>query len=237
MPLLNLRGGLALSAFRVDKLNRAIQSRTPHLHVVATCFWHLAETSRVLTADEHADLERLLAHGPPAPPEPDGTRLMLVTPRFGTISPWSSKATDIVRRCGMAAVTRVERATAYYVAGGGNLAAVLPLLHDRMTEAVVAALADAAPLFRHVAPKPLTDVDVLARGRVAIEDANTRFGLALAPDEIDYLVDYFTRVRRDPTDVELTMFAQANSEHCRHKIFNADVDRRRRASSRSRCSR
>ncbi|MCC7035162.1 MAG: phosphoribosylformylglycinamidine synthase [Acidobacteria bacterium] len=221
MSLLHLRGGLALSAFRVEKLDRALESRSSSVRVAATCFWHLVETARELTPAERPDLERLLEHGPLAPPEPAGTRLVLVVPRFGTISPWSSKATDIVRRCGLEVVTRVERATAYYLAGAGDLASALPLLHDRMTEVAVASLDEAAPLFRHVEPKPLTDVDVLARGHAAIDEANQRFGLALAPDEIDYLVDYFTKAKRNPTDVELTMFAQANSEHCRHKIFNA----------------
>jgi len=221
MSLLNLRGGLALSAFRVEKLNRTLESGPTALRLAATCFWHLVETTRDLTPDERAVLERLLAHGPPAPREPADTRLVLVVPRFGTISPWSSKATDIVRRCGMDAVTRVERATACYLAGSGDLAEIAPLLHDRMTETVVTSLDDAAPLFRHVAPKPLTHVEVLTQGRGAIEEADRRFGLALAPDEIDYLVDYFTKAGRNPTDVELTMFAQANSEHCRHKIFNA----------------
>ena len=173
MSLLNLRGSLALSAFRIEKLNRAVESRTATLRVAAACFWHLVETARDLTPGELADLERLLAHGPAAPPEPEGARLVLVTPRFGTISPWSSKATDIVRRCGMDAVTRVERATAYYIAGDGDLAGILPLLHDRMTEAVVMSLDETAPLFRHVAPKPLTQVDVLAQGRAAIDEANT----------------------------------------------------------------
>ena len=221
MSFLNLRGSRALSAFRLEKLNGALASRTATLQVAAACFWHLVETARDLTPGELADLERLLAHGPAAPPEPEGTRLVLVTPRVGTISPWSSKATDIVRRCGMDAVTRVERATAYYIGGDGDLAGIMPLLHDRMTEAVVTSLEETAALFRHVAAKPLTSVDVLAQGRGAIDEANTRFGLALAPDEIDYLVAYFTTAGRNPTDVELTMFAQANSEHCRHKIFNA----------------
>jgi phosphoribosylformylglycinamidine synthase len=221
MPLLNLRGGLALSAFRVEKLNRTLESRGSTLRVAATCFWHLVETSRDLSPAERADIERLLAHGPGALPGPADARLVLVTPRFGTISPWSSKATDIVRRCGLDAVTRVERATAYDVSGAGDLADILPLVHDRMTETVVASLDETAPLFRHVEPKPLTHLDVLARGRAAIDEANQRFGLALAPDEVDYLLDYFTKARRNPTDVELTMFAQANSEHCRHKIFNA----------------
>ncbi len=140
-------------------------------------------------------------------------------PRLGTISPWSSKATDIARQCGIGNVRRVERGTAYVLDGDPSPA--VPLLHDRMTETVLASFDEAALLFRHVAPKPLTRVDVVARGRVAIEEANATYGLALAPDEIDYLTHCFERAGRNPTDVELTMFAQANSEHCRHKIFNA----------------
>ena len=149
--------------------------------------------------------------------------MILVTPRLGTISPWSSKATDIARQCGLEGlVRRVERGTAFHLDGDpGDLAAALPLLHDRMTEAVLASLDEADLLFRHVAPKPLAEIDVLARGRAAVEEANAAMGLALAPDEVDYLLAYFEGQRRNPTDVELTMFAQANSEHCRHKIFNA----------------
>ena len=109
MSLLHLRGGLALSAFRVEKLNRELETRSTAVRVAATCFWHLVEAARPLTPAERSDLERLLEHGPPAAPEPSGTRLVVVAPRFGTISPWSSKATDIVRRCGMEAVSRVER--------------------------------------------------------------------------------------------------------------------------------
>ena len=149
-------------------------------------------------------------------------RLVLVTPRLGTISPWSSKATDIARQCGLGGlVNRIERGTAFHLEGDGDLAKALPHLHDRMTETVLGSLHEADALFRHVAPKPLAQIDVLGRGRAAIEDANRAMGLALAPDEIDYLLAYFEGHRRNPTDVELTMFAQANSEHCRHKIFNA----------------
>ena len=156
MSLLHLRGGLALSAFRVDKLNRALAAGSTSVRVVATCFWHLVDTARDLTPAEHENLERLLAHGPAAPAPPDGTGFALVIPRFGTISPWSSKATDIVRRCGLDAVSRVERATAYYLSGAGDRSRVLPLLHDRMTETVVGSLEETAPLFSRVAPKPLT---------------------------------------------------------------------------------
>ncbi|MEK6629441.1 MAG: phosphoribosylformylglycinamidine synthase, partial [Acidobacteriota bacterium] len=161
----------------------------------------------------------LLTYGAPAP-EPSG-RLVLVTPRLGTVSPWSSKATDIARQCGLTSVGRIERGTLYSLEGAGELRAVVPLLHDRMTETVLETFDQADQLLHHLPPRPLTLIDVMSRGREAIEEANATFGLALAPDEIDYLVAYFAARKRNPTDVELTMFAQANSEHCRHKIFNA----------------
>ena len=225
MAILELPGGAALSGFRLDKLNAALGLRRAGLVVVATRHWHLVEVARDPTPAERSSLDRLLAYGeetsvPPA--EGAHLRFALVTPRLGTISPWSSKATDIARQCGFAGlVRRIERGTAYQLEGQGDLQAALPLLHDRMTETVLASLTDAAALFRHVAPRPLLPVDVLGRGREAIEEANRAMGLALAPDEIDYLLAYFEGHRRNPTDVELTMFAQANSEHCRHKIFNA----------------
>ena len=219
MAVLKTGGGVALSAFRLDKLNALIDRRQPALTVASARFWHFVEVSRDLDASEHATLVRLLTYGAPGP-TPKG-RTVLVAPRLGTISPWSSKATDIARQCGLAAVRRIERGTAYDVTGPGNVAGILALLHDRMTETVLGSLDEADELFRHFSPKPLTAVDVLARGRAAIEEANAAFGLALAADEIDYLVAYFTGHGRNPRDVELTMFAQANSEHCRHKIFNA----------------
>ncbi len=140
-------------------------------------------------------------------------------PRLGTISPWSSKATDIARNCGLAEVLRIERGLAYTleIEGRAERDALAAPLHDRMTETVLASLDDAEQLFRHVAPRPLERV---ARG--ALREANQRLGLALSEDEIDYLRAAFDALGRDPTDAELTMFAQANSEHCRHKIFNAD---------------
>jgi len=221
MAVLHVRGGLALSAFRLDKLNVRLHAVVGHLTVASARFWHFVEAARELDTGERATLERLLAYGTPGPEREPSGRLVLITPRIGTISPWSSKATDIARQCGLDAVRRIERGTAYHLDGEGDPAAALPVLHDRMTETVLASLDEAAELFRHVAPKPLNEVDVLGAGRAAIEAANTALGLALAPDEIDYLVEYFTGARRNPTDVELTMFAQVNSEHCRHKIFNA----------------
>ena len=147
----------------------------------------------------------------------------MVVPRLGTISPWASKATDIVHNTGIDAVARVERGVLYTLAVEGDVdeTAVAALLHDRMTETVLAADADPAVLFSDVQGREMRTVDILAGGKAALEAANVEMGLALAPDEIDYLVEAFTKQQRNPTDVELMMFAQANSEHCRHKIFNA----------------
>ncbi len=160
-------------------------------------------------------LERLLRYGEP-PADAKGDHF-LVAPRLGTISPWSSKATDIARNCGLAGVRRIERGTLYVVDGAGPRSEIATLLHDRMTETVLAAPEEADALFRHVAPRPLASVP-----RAALAEANARLGLALSQDEIDYLRAAYDAMARDPTDAELTMFAQANSEHCRHKIFNAD---------------
>ena len=219
MPVLTLPGGPALSQFRIDKLNARLAAAAPGLQVERATYWHLVEIEEVSDAVTRQVLDELLGTpvgDAPAPPDRHG---LLVVPRLGTISPWSSKATDIARQCGLAGVKRIERGTAYAL--NGDPAVVLDLLHDRMTEAVLRSLTEVDRLFRHVAPAPLARVDLLARGRTAIEEANATYGLALAPDEIDYLVGYFEGEARNPTDVELTMFAQANSEHCRHKIFNA----------------
>ena len=222
MPILRLRGSTALSAFRRAKLDTALQVLHPSLAVAASEFWHFVELEREPDAAERARLDRLLRYGDAAGGTPRDTALYLVTPRLGTISPWSSKATDIARNCGLGFVRRVERGIAHHVAGeGASRDRVAGLLHDRMTETVLDRIEAADGLFRHSAPRPLERVPVLAGGRGAIERANAALGLALSDDEIDYLVDVFTRLARDPTDVELTMFAQANSEHCRHKIFNA----------------
>ena len=221
MAILKIGGGRALSAFRLDKLNLALRSLEPGLLVATSRYWHFVETTRGLDGGEEATLRRLLTYGAPTADPPPSARGVVVTPRPGTISPWSSKATDIARQCGLDAVRRIERGTIYHVTGAGPLEPVVHLFHDRMTEAVLSSLDEAGELFHHYAPKPLTSVDVLGLGRAAIEEANVAFGLALAPDETDYLVECFTRGGRNPTDVELTMFAQANSEHCRHKIFNA----------------
>jgi len=227
MPItLKLRGASALSAFRLDKLNSRLAALHRSLRILAAEYWHFAELDRELAQHERSVLERLLEYGDPAPPAASEGALLLVVPRLGTISPWSSKATDIARHCGLSALRRVERGLAYRLAGGGAVAShrssILPLLHDRMTETVLEDFDQAGQLFRHFDPRPMACVPVLSGGRQALEAANATMGLALSPDEIDYLLDHFRGAGRDPTDVELTMFAQANSEHCRHKIFNAD---------------
>src|SRR5437899_5482926 len=220
--ILKLRGSRAVSAFRLDKLNSRLASSHGSVRITAAEYWHFVEAERTLEPRETEVLERLLQYGEPAPA--GGGRMLLSVPRLGTISPWSSKASDIARRCGLEAVRRIERGVAWFFSGASpdsDLYRIFGLIHDRMTETVLGSLDGADALFRHHVPKPYALVNVLARGRAALEDANSALGLALAPDEIDYLLAHYRKLARDPTDVELTMFAQANSEHCRHKIFNA----------------
>lgn len=227
--MFSLRGAPAHSEARRARLETSLRRVAPGLtglEADQVYFVELRDSERALDPRERTVLEALLRDGvaPPAPAVPDAAQL-IVLPRIGTISPWSSKATDILHGCGLAAVERVERGTIYRLAGldpaeaGKRLA---PLLHDRMTECVVETEADAEALFRHAAPAPFETVPVLTRGAEALREADRALGLALAPDEIDYLEESFRALERDPTDVELMMFAQANSEHCRHKIFNAD---------------
>lgn len=223
--MLILRGAPALSDFRVQKiLARCQQAQLPVTSVYAE-YAHFADLTAELSADEHTKLEKLLTYGPTiAEHTPAGT-LILVTPRPGTISPWASKATDIAHNCGLSQVHRVERGIAYYIEGdlsAEQLTAVAAQLHDRMTESTHSALADAGQLFRTDTPSKMSSVDILGGGREALAAANVEQGFALADDEIDYLVENFKKLGRNPNDIELFMFAQANSEHCRHKIFNAD---------------
>ncbi|WP_172144388.1 phosphoribosylformylglycinamidine synthase [Pseudomonas tumuqii] len=225
--MLILRGAPALSAFRHGKLLEQLTSKVPAVTGLYAEFAHFADVTGVLSADEEQVLARLLKYGPSVPVQEPSGRLLLTIPRFGTISPWSSKASDIARNCGLAKIQRIERGIAYYIAGDLNeaeLQLVAGLLHDRMTQFVLNDLQGAAALFSHAGPKPLTAVDVLGGGRAALEQANVELGLALAEDEIDYLVSSFNDLGRNPHDIELMMFAQANSEHCRHKIFNASWD-------------
>jgi len=183
--------------------------------------------------DAALDTERLAALLQPGTrPMADPTALTrpgqrIVSPRFGTISPWSSKATDIARNCGFAAVKRLERVTLFgidHLSEGEPTPALDALLHDRMVETVVSSMMALAPMFDHAEPQTYSEVDILGEGEAALHNANIALGLALTPDEIDYLFAAFSELGRNPRDIELMMFAQANSEHCRHKIFNASWD-------------
>jgi phosphoribosylformylglycinamidine synthase len=217
-------GGAAWSAPRLQRLARRVAAVIGREAALSAQQWFWAECEAPLDALARGRLMELLA-AQPAPAQAP-TDALVVLPRFGTISPWSSKATDIVRQCGLSAVRRVERGIVYRLEGFGRLSAVqrtavAALLHDRMTEAVVCDPGEGARLFAHFPPKPLETVPLLREGRAALEAANAAMGLALSDDEIDYLLEAYRHMQRDPTDVELMMFAQANSEHCRHKIFNA----------------
>ncbi len=235
--MLRFRGSPALSPFRLEKLLTALRQRVPVVTDGYAEFLHVVDGS--LTTHDREVLDRLLRYGPTATQRHlTGEPIFLVVPRPGTISPWSSKATDIAHNCGLGSVRRIERGIAWYLDAERPLTAseriaLKPLLHDRMTEAVLEPGDDPAVLFAHAEPAPLTIVDMLGGGRDALSAANRDLGLALAEDEIDYLLERFTRLARNPTDVELMMFAQANSEHCRHKIFNADwiIDGERQAHS------
>ena len=224
-------GGNAISDFRVQQLLPRLAAISPAIQGLSARFVHLAATEQVLNEGQQQTLAALLTYGDPHQ-SPTSPHLLVVTPRFGTVSPWASKATDIAHNCGLT-LKRIERITEYSLHLKNGLlskteltpeqwAQVADVLHDRMTESVMRSRDEALGLFTELQAAPMEQVDVLAGGRAALQDANRRWGLALADDEIDYLVNAFTQLQRNPTDVELMMFAQANSEHCRHKIFNAE---------------
>ncbi|MBS1147851.1 MAG: phosphoribosylformylglycinamidine synthase, partial [Proteobacteria bacterium] len=226
--IVSLPGSAALSTFRLDKIRQEAARMGIELGELTARYWHFLEIDGELDAVAMRLLDQALDYGTPTDTPAAHAVHCLVTPRPGTISPWSSKATDILKNSGLASLRRIERGVAYRVCDTQGVAlpeqaltALLPLLHDRMTETVMATLEEAQALFQHVPPRELATVDVMAGGRAALASANASLGLALSDDELDYLVDNFTRLGRNPTDVELMMFAQANSEHCRHKIFNA----------------
>ncbi|HYM42482.1 MAG TPA: phosphoribosylformylglycinamidine synthase [Steroidobacteraceae bacterium] len=236
--MLEIPGAPALSAFRIAKLLDRLTAIEPAVRGLSARFVHFADLGQPLNEAQHGVLAQLLSYGPSLPADSaSGGARVLIVPRAGTISPWSSKATDIVRVCGLSQVRRVERGIEYRLHSAQPLAAAQLMrlssaLLDRMTEMALLDSADAARLFAHTRPKPLATVS-LEGGRPALAAANDRLGLALSDDEIDYLLASFAQLGRDPTDVELMMFAQANSEHCRHKIFNAawTIDGKARADS------
>ena len=225
-PMLSLRGAPALSDARRRRLLERLRAARPSLETLETEFVYLIGVERELDGEERRVLDALLLDESKArsPGASDAIELIAV-PRLGTISPWSSKATEILHRCGLDVIDRVERGIVYRFGGWSAPEDALLFageLHDRMTESLLTDLSEADALFRHAEPQRFRSVDVLARGAEAIREADRDLGLALAPDEIDYLVASFRDLDRNPTDVELMMFAQANSEHCRHKIFNAE---------------
>ena len=245
--LMHFEGGNALAPHQVQALLPRLQAINPRISGLHARFVHWVAMDQALPPGELDKLAALLTYGDAHEAAPEG-ELIVVAPRLGTVSPWASKATDIAHNCGLA-IRRVERVTEYHIAvkagvigalmgsfgggfGGGfggaakplaaqDMQAIAALLHDRMTESVLASREDARHLFDEKQGAPMAHVDVLGQGRQALDEANVTFGLALSDDEIEYLVTAFTGLKRNPTDVELTMFAQANSEHCRHKIFNA----------------
>ena len=227
MPILFLRGERALSGFRVEKLlQKAAALGLPEAEIRSE-YWYFADCAEGLDAAEAEKLEALLAGqvASELPQSSGSLHLFLITPRIGTISPWASKATEIAKNCGFTQIRRIERGMAVWLSGSLSEAQKqqwAALLHDRMTESVLPDFQVAAKLFARPEAQTFDTVDVLSGGRAALEKANTDLGLALSPDEIDYLLDNYQSLKRNPSDVELMMFAQANSEHCRHKIFNAD---------------
>ncbi len=235
LHITSFEGCNAQSGFKARQLLAQLQAIDARITAIAARHVHFVATEHALNAAQHQQLASLLNYGEPAAAAPDGA-LVVVSPRLGTVSPWASKATDIARNCGLA-VKRVERITEFHLSVSQSFKAKLfgkttldeaalhaaaTLLHDRMTESVFFSRDQALGLFTELPAAPLEHVDVLGGGRTALMQANIQFGLALADDEIDYLEHAFTQLGRNPSDVELMMFAQANSEHCRHKIFNAD---------------
>ncbi len=229
-----LAGSPALSGFRIARLLEALRRIEPRIDTLESSWFYPGFADRELDPPTRARLQSLVDDDAPADGQaPNRGQALWVVPRLGTISPWASKATDIAHNCGFESVRRIERGIEYRLLARRGVFGAKPLdeailrrlasvLHDRMTETALLDRPDPARLFAPLEGKPMQRIPLLARGREALVEANHKLGLALSDDEVDYLADAFGRLRRDPSDVELMMFAQANSEHCRHKIFNAD---------------
>ena len=232
--ILQIPGSSVLSPFRHERLLSRLQGLGLPVADITARFEHYVWCDKPLSEEAQSKLAQLLDYGQAAPKMTDSPdRLVLaVIPRLGTVSSWASKATDIAHNCGLSDVRRIERGIRYTLTpergwlksktfDAGMLTAIADTLHDRMTETVVDQRFDPKSLFASLPGKAIRTVPVMASGRNALNEANATLGLALSDDEVDYLAKSFTELGRDPTDVELMMFAQANSEHCRHKIFNA----------------
>ncbi|MGH1538866.1 MAG: phosphoribosylformylglycinamidine synthase [Arenicella sp.] len=226
--MLHIPGSQAISSFRIEKLLPQVKREFPQIQQLVSEYQHFVDIVDQSLSDQQTEtLHQLLTYGPSRRAVEHKGQLILVLPRFGTISPWSTKATDIVHNAGLPIIKRVERGIAWYVQSDtilsdGELGKLAGSLHDPMTESVVFSFAEVDDIFVEHLPQPLVEVELLQGGRQALSDANQAMGLALSDDEIDYLAEQYTRINKNPTDVELMMFAQVNSEHCRHKIFNAD---------------
>ncbi len=228
-------GASALSDFRQARLLETLARIDSNIVGVRGQYLHFVNSAEPLSDEDTNRIHALMHYGAPFEEQKErgNVATFMVVPRFGTVSPWASKATDIAHHCGLTQVRRIERGVEYAVVMKSGLlgkktlsdearAQVAAALHDRMTESVAPSRDHALHLFDELPAKLLQTVDILGDGRSALEAANLELGLALADDEIDYLVDAFRSLERNPTDVELMMFAQANSEHCRHKIFNGE---------------
>jgi len=226
MLMKTLRGAPALSEFKVKKLLLQCAELTLPVKGIYAEYAHFAHLSEELTSEESHVLQQLLKYGPTIDKHEPVGAFVLITPRPGTISPWSSKSTDIVHNCGLHKVIRLERGITYYIdsdeLSDKQQLQLNGLIHDRMMESVFSKVEQAASLFATAEPGKLTSIDIINDGKNALVDANINLGLALADDEVNYLFENFTLLGRNPNDIELYMFSQANSEHCRHKIFNAD---------------
>ena len=226
--MLQFRGGPAFSDFRIQKLLDNLHKLTPRVSGVSAEFLYFVDLAGVLSIGEQRILKELLAEDQPVADQTPPGLLLLCVPRFGTVSPWASKATDIAHNCGLDRIRRIERGIAFHLTHTGAppnrdaLSRAALVLHDRMTQILLYDTDDAAKLFDQAAPALLQSVDILKGGRRALVKANQEYGFALSDDEINYLIENFKKLKRNPTDAELMMFAQANSEHCRHKIFRGD---------------
>ncbi|OYY51319.1 MAG: phosphoribosylformylglycinamidine synthase, partial [Polynucleobacter sp. 35-46-207] len=229
-----LPGANALSAFRQQRLLASLAAQGIQLESIQAQYLHFIWSKSELSAESRGVLESLLTYGQPFELQEEGKswfgkgaakHTAITIPRFGTVSPWASKATDIARQCGLD-ILRIERGVQYVWQSKKSLSAqekqlVLAALHDRMTEAMISDVKEANALYQSLPDQPFVRIPVLTEGRTALDRANQELGLALSEDEVLYLVENFIRLERNPSDVELIMFAQANSEHCRHKIFNS----------------
>ena len=219
-------GPASHSPFKLESLLRRLQSIDQNIDDLGARFIHLIDSKNDPDEEQDRILDSILEYGPDWPFGTDEGFKVFTLPRFGTTSPWSSKATDIAKVCGLNSIEKIERGVVFTLVLKDKDSApskeAIEMLYDRMTEVVITDLKQAKEIFSSLEPQPFSDVDILSDGKKALETANIELGLALNNDEIDYLLEQFTKLNRNPTDAELMMFAQANSEHCRHKVFNAD---------------